>query len=216
MPKATAGPVDESTGQRSVFPQVMFLYSRDSEWQYGDGQDEQEQDGDVSEVEDLARQTFSSNMLDCEEMEMVEEGEGQEGLEEAESNELDEDEWEVEPQTDATAYLHSVRAEAEGLPALTYITDDVHSPKKLLMEITGPSESDNLWQSQFLQYYKSLRETFANTPEPNLSQGELDALLHIDPNNRPNTSNQEDRLWRLKTLDQPSVTLLSMLDHQPG
>src|SRR5437762_4570748 len=102
----------------------------------------------------------------------------------------------------------------EGLPALTYITDDVHSPKKLLMEITGPSESDNLWQSQFLQYYKSLRETFANTPEPNLSQGELDALLHIDPNNRPNTSNQEDRLWRLKTLDQPSVTLLSMLDHQ--
>jgi hypothetical protein len=59
-----------------------------------------------------------------------------------------------------------------------------------------------------------MRTTLASAPEPDLSQDELDSLLHIDPNKRPANSNQEDGLWRLKTMDKPSITLLSMLDHQ--
>jgi hypothetical protein len=216
--KYTAGPIDELTGQRLAFPQVVSLPERDSEWHY-DEDDVEEDNSGVSEMEDLVEQTYSSDMIsngvymDVDGDDVVQEIEE----EEEEVGEMEEDEWEVEPQTEAIAYLHSVRTEAETLPALTYVPQlgnggevQKQSPSKT----NTPANSDNRWQTQFLQYYNNLRETIINVPEPNLSQDELDALLHINPNNRPNTSGQEDGLWRLKTLDQPSITLLSMLDHQ--
>ena len=215
-PKSTAGPIDESTGQRLAFPQVVFLSERDSEWRY-DEDDGEEDNGGVSEMEDLVEETYSSDMLiNSNEVEM---GDGDDVVEEGEEevSEVEEDEWEVEPQTEAIAYLHSVRTEAEGLPAMTYVpqlANGVNVQKESPTKTNASANSDNRWQTQFLQYYNNLRETIINAPEPNLSQDELDALLHINPNNRPNTSAQEDGLWRLKTLDQPSITLLSMLDHQ--
>lgn len=217
--KSTAGPIDESTGQRLAFPQVASLSVRDSEWQY-DEDDKEEDNGGVSEMEDLLEGTYNSDMfMNSNEVDMDNGDDADERVEEEEEEvgEMEEDEWEVEPQTEAIAYLHSVRAEAEGLPAMTYVPQKVNGvdvQKQSSPKTKTPADSDNLWQTQFLQYYSNLRETIINAPETNISQDELDALLHINPNNRPNTSDQEDRLWRLKTFDQPSVTLLSMLDHQ--
>jgi hypothetical protein len=217
--RSTAGPIDESTGQRSVFPQVVSLSGRDSEWRY-DEDDMEGDNGGVSEMEDLVEETHSSDMLIS--FNEVDMDYGDDAVEDAEDKEeevgeIEEDDWEVEPQTEAIAYLHSVRTEAGALPAMTYVprqANGVNVQNQSPPKTTTLANSDNQWQTQFLQYYNNLRGTIINAPEPNLSQDELDTLLHIDPNNRPNTSNQEDRLWRLKTLDQPSVTLLSMLDHQ--
>jgi Survival motor neuron (SMN) interacting protein 1 (SIP1) len=219
-PKFTAGPLDETTGQRSVFPEVAALSSeRDSEWQY---------DGDENGVDEGYIEDEDSTMLDAS-VAVVDESLGprdegsEKSPEEGESDdEVEEDEWEVEPQTEAISYLHSVRAEAEGLPGLAYVAHEdpgadgvsIGSGKISPGKADSSVESENTWRTQFLKYYYTLRETIINAPEPNLSQDELDVLLHINPNKRPTTSNQEDSLWRLKTLDQPSITLLSMLDHQ--
>lgn len=211
-PKPTAGPVDESSGQRSVFPEVLPVSARDSEWRY-DASDNDEREED----KDFAEQFFSVNAPE----DGVEE-EGADGEEEeysVEEEPEDEDDWDVEPQTEAIAYLEKVRSEASGLPSLTYVPEKASqtngitsvSPKN---EPISDTESDKLWRTQFLQYYTSLREAIATAPEPTLSQPELDSLLHINPHNRPQSPDQEDRLWRLKTLDQPSILLLSMLDHQ--
>jgi hypothetical protein len=201
-----------------VFPEVVAISARDSEWRYDDS-DNDEAEIDEYEDEDLVGQTFTVDMLDAAEDGAQEEAydEDEELNEEDESE--DEDDWDVEPQTEAIAYLEKVRSEASGLPSLTYVpeqpsqTNGISSipPKK---EVIFDTESDKVWRTQFLQYYTSLRETIATTPEPILSQPDLDSLLHINPHNRPHTPHQEDRLWRLKTLDQPSVLLLSMLDHQ--
>src|SRR5271156_1489879 len=63
-PKATAGPMDESTGQRSVFPEVVAASTRDSEWRYDDS-DNDEAEIDQYEDEDLLGQTFTADMLDA-------------------------------------------------------------------------------------------------------------------------------------------------------
>jgi len=211
-PKPTAGPVDESSGQRSVFPEVLPVSARDSEWRY-DASDNDEREED----EDFAEQFFSVNAPeDGVEEEGVDDEEEEYSVEEGPE---DEDDWDVEPQTEAIAYLEKVRSEASGLPSLTYVPEKASqtngitsvSPKN---EPISDTESDKLWRTQFLQYYTSLREAIATAPEPTLSQPELDSLLHINPHNRPQSPDQEDRLWRLKTLDQPSILLLSMLDHQ--
>jgi hypothetical protein len=211
-PKPTAGPVDESSGQRSVFPEVLPVSARDSEWRY-DASDNDEREED----EDFAEQFFSVNAPeDGVEEEGVDDEEEEYSVEEGPE---DEDDWDVEPQTEAIAYLEKVRSEASGLPSLTYVPEKASqtngitsvSPKN---DPISDTESDKLWRTQFLQYYTSLREAIATAPEPTLSQPELDSLLHINPHNRPQSPDQEDRLWRLKTLDQPSILLLSMLDHQ--
>lgn len=225
--KATAGPVDESTGQRSVFPEVVALSTRDSEWRYNED-DEEDDDAEMEEdeeTEELVGQTFTIDMLDT-----TEDGVGEEDDDDDEEGEVveegeieEEDNWEIEPQTEAIAYLESVRSEASGLPSLTYVlqhhtqepsqTNGI-TPKSPSNEPAADNVRDNLWRTQFLKYYTNLRETIATAPETNLSQDELDSLLNINPYHRPHTPDQEDRLWRLKTLDQPSVVLLSMLDHQ--
>jgi len=221
--KATAGPVDESTGQRSVFPEVVAPSTRDSEWRYDDSDDEDEVMDDDEENEDFVGKTFTFNMLDTTE-DGVEEGEeeDEEGdIIEGEGIE-DEDDWEVEPQIEAIAYLESVRSEASVLPALTYVPQQPppfsqmngSTSKPPSNESTPDNEADDLWRAQFLKYFVALRETIVSAPEPILSQDQLDSLLNINPKYRPQTPDQEDRLWRLKTLDQPTVLLLSMLDHQ--
>ena len=220
-PKTTAGPLNGSTGQRSVFPEVVSLSVRDSEWHYGDEEEEEELDFEGEEQADGCDMLTSvDDVMMTDGSEILEEAIESLNEEDKGDEEMEEDEWEVEPQTEAIAYLHSVRNQAEALPSLTYITEQANSAalskgtRQSSVEIDPPTESENIWQTQFLQYYNTLRETFANAPEPNLSQNELDELLHIDPNNRPETSDQEDRLWRLKTLDKPSIILLSMLDYQ--
>ena len=219
-PKATAGPVDESTGQRSVFPEVVTVSARDSEWRY-DASDGGDAEFDDYDDEDLVGQTFTVDMLDATEDNVEEDGNVEDEVlnEEEEPEDEDEDDWDVEPHTEAIAYLEKVRSEASGLPSLTYVPEKPSQingitsipPKN---DPISDTESDKLWRTQFLQYYNSLRATIATAPEPILSQPELDSLLHINPHNRPQTPDQEDRLWRFKTLDQPSVLLLSMLDHQ--
>ena len=219
-PKFTAGPLDETTGQRSVFPEIATLSSgRDSEWQY-DGDENVSDEGYLGD-EDLTLQDASVAMV-TEISALQDEGDEESREESVSEDEMEEEEWEVEPQTEAIAYLHSVRAEAEGLPPLVYIAHENHGVDGVSIEngtispvkAESSVETENLWRTQFMNYYDTLRETIANAPEPNLSQDELDIMLHINPNKRPTTSNQEDGLWRLKTLDEPSVTLLSMLDHQ--
>ena len=225
--KATAGPVNESTGQRSVFPEVVALSTRDSEWRYDDDEDGDDDDAEMDEdeeTEELVGQTFTIDMLDTAEDGVEEEDDDDEEGELVEEVEIEEeDNWEVEPQTEAIAYLESVRSEASGLPSLTYVPQhhtqepsqtNGTTPKSPSNEPAADNVRDNLWRTQFLKYYTSLRETIATAPEPILSQDELDSLLNINPYYRPQTADQEDRLWRLKTLDQPSVVLLSMLDHQ--
>ena len=215
-PKYTAGPLDENTGQRSVFPELLTL-KRDKEWSY-DEDVENDADEDYKDDDELVGQAFNVNSLDFgDEVEKDEDAEEskEEGMSEAEM----EDEWEMEPQTEVLAYLHSVRSEAETLPSLTYVEQaptlvnggDASSKKDLT---NGVELDEDAWRKQFLNYYHNLRITIANTPEPDFTQDELDELLHINPNRRPETSGQEDGLWRLKTLDPPSLTLLSMLDHQ--
>ena len=203
-----------------MFPEVVAVSMRDSEWRYDDYDREEAGLDQYEEDEDLLGQTFTFDTLDGEEEpadgdDVVDEDEELTGEDEDE----EEDEWDVEPQTEVIAYLQSVRSEASGLPSLTYVSELQDQPsdtssKPLSNEPTLRNESDHIWQAQFLKYYRALRETIAAAPEPILSQHELDSLLHINPYNRPQTHDQEDRLWRLKTLDQPSVLLLSMLDHQ--
>src|SRR5437762_9770252 len=60
--KNTGGPIDETTGQRSVFPEVVSLSGRDSEWRYDEDWGEEDNDG-VSEMDDLVKETYSSDML---------------------------------------------------------------------------------------------------------------------------------------------------------
>ena len=219
-PKSTAGPVDESTGQRSVFPEVVPVSVRDSEWRYDASDNDASEIDEREEDEDFVEQTFIVEKLDATEDDVEEEGANDEEEEySVEEEPEDEDDWDVEPQTEAIAYLEKVRSEASGLPSLTYVPEKPSqtngitsiSPKK---EPISETESDKLWRIQFLQYYTSLREAIATAPESILSQPELDSLLNINPHYRPQTPDQEDRLWRLKTLDQPSILLLSMLDHQ--
>ena len=217
-PSYTAGPLDEHTGQRSVFPELVTQSKRDSEWGYDEEEADDQDDGGYEEGnDDLTGQTFNLNDLDF--AEDMEEEVGEE-LEEEESMEedMEDDEWEVEPQTDVLAYLHSVRAEAETLPSLSYVSQEAVLINGIDIKDVDSSLSNRVhedaWRQQFLGYYKDLRTTIAEAPEPILSQDELDKLLHINPNRRPETSAQEDGLWRLKTLDQPSIALLSMLDHQ--
>jgi hypothetical protein len=221
-PSYTVGPIDEHSGQRSVFPDLVKQSRiRDSEWHYDDQDDDNQED----QKEDFTGQTFTLDQLDFnmegdEEEDDIEQVEGEgEGL-------VDED-WEVEPQENALAYLHSVRLEAETLPSLSYVSNE-QSERLTIEETTAEigklngvdetlsrrTEVDDIWRTQFLTYYNNLRSTILSAPEPNLTQDELDELLHINPNNRPITSDQEDGLWRRKTQDEPSITLLAMLDHQ--
>jgi Survival motor neuron (SMN) interacting protein 1 (SIP1) len=222
-PKTTAGPLNESTGQRPVFPEVVSSSVRDSEWRYADVEAEDEEEVDFGFEEPIGGNDILTSADDAmtDGLELHD-GNIEDADEEEEPDEEieDEEEWQVEPQTEAIAYLHSVRNEAKGLPSLIYVPKETkgvhlqhgtsHSPP----DSNSNTECESRWQTQFLQYYYTLRETIANAPEPNLSQDELDELLHINPNYRPEKPDQEDRLWRLKTIDQPSVTLLSMLDHQ--
>src|SRR5438552_1077906 len=202
-PKNTEGPIDKWTGQRLVFPEVVSVSGRDSEWRYDEDLGEKDNDG-VSEMEGLIKETYSSDMLTTSDKTGMHYGDSAVEDEEEEENEVgevEEDEWEVEPQTEAIAYLQSVRAEAVALPAVTYVPQretDASVQKSSPAKTKPPTKSNNLWETQFLQYYSNLRETLINAPEPNLSQDELDDLLHINPHNRPDTSSQEDRLWRLK------------------
>jgi hypothetical protein len=226
----TAGPINETTGQRSVFPEVVGISpgrntKRDREWQYeeeveNDTRDEeQDDDGDG-----LVGQTFNFGDLDW----SIEEESTWEDGEESNENEFSDgevvDEWDVEPQTEALAYLSSVRTEAESLPSLTYDpqqtqpppTNGISVPPKLEPSKNAAIANDDNdeWKTQFLEYYANLRKDISTAPTPNLPQDKLDKLLHINPYNRPQTAAQEDSLWRHKTLDQPSLKLLSMLDHQ--
>src|SRR5436190_9303498 len=95
--KNTGGPIDETTGQRSVFPQVVSLSGRDSEWRYDEDRGEADNDDGVSETKDFVNQTYSSDMsMDSDEMEM---GHGSAAVEndeeeENEVSEVEEDEWE--------------------------------------------------------------------------------------------------------------------------
>jgi hypothetical protein len=182
----------------------------------------------------LVGQTFSFDQLDFGEEEDEQAAEEEEGEEEESSDErlgavigeVEDDEWEVEPQTEALAYLQTVRNEAELLPALRYVPQEIHNANGIngVNGINGsknPPEASavtitktNPWKTQLLQYYTTLRTTIANSETPNFTQDELDSLLHINPSKRPTTSSEEDSLWRLKTLDTPSIALLSMLDHQ--
>jgi Survival motor neuron (SMN) interacting protein 1 (SIP1) len=225
----TAGPIDEHRGQRSVFPEVVKPeHTRDTEWLYdGDNADEEpdigEEDFDEEELgeEDLTGQTFTLDELDFGEDEDEDEGEV----------ELVDEAWEVEPQGAALEYLQNVRSEADALPNLTYVpdrpdaaiqeptADEAQRPNgdnafhAYSVHVTASEENDG-WRTQFLSYYTNLRQTIASAPEPNLTQDELDSLLHINPHRRPTTSVEEDGLWRNKTLELPSVSLLAMLDHQ--
>jgi Survival motor neuron (SMN) interacting protein 1 (SIP1) len=221
-PGATAGPLNDTTGQRSAFPQLAPT-ERDSEWQYD--QDEETEDGvEDEDPEDVEMDGWEDTVEEGIRDEEYQYDDGEEEGEEDEKEGEDE-EWDVEPQSEAIAYLFSVRNEAEGLPALTYIPPNsvtntntangtpTATPSKLSKPIP-PSSEGNPWETQFLTYYTSLRETIATHTPPTLTQPELDLLLHINPSNRPTTSSQEDSLWRLKTLDPPSLTLLTMLDHQ--
>jgi hypothetical protein len=236
----TAGPFDEVSGQRSVFPQLVSQPSRrDTEWRYDDQEEEAEYEEEYQEEDDeeyqeeyqdkgLVGQTFSLKELQYDvEEEMHGHDDEADLLNEKDpgniSGSIDEDEWEEEPQTEVIAYLQTVRTEAEALPSLVYdprARNGVNgigqnkATTRTPAEPTPSPEVDNPWRTQFLTFYKSMRVTLASVPEPDLSQNELDSLLHIDPNNRPQNSNQEDGLWRLKTMDKPSITLLSMLDHQ--
>jgi len=227
-PAYSAAPLDENTGQQPAFPELVVPSKRDTEWSYDmeEAEIEEEEEGrEEEEEDDLVGQTFSLAELDFGEgmeEEEEEEEEVEEGAEDQEMSEGEvEDEWDVEPQTEALAYLHSVRAEAEKLPSLTYVAHKGHltsgrKPAETVINgITNGSISEpHSWRDQFLGYYNDLRITIAEAPEANLTQDELDELLHIDPNRRPESSAQEDGLWRIKTLDLPSITLLSMLDHQ--
>ena len=116
--------MDEHTGQRSVFPELVTQSKRDSEWDYDEEEADYQDDGEYEEGnDDLAGQTF--NLNDLEFTEDMEEEDSEE-LHEDESMEedMEEDEWEIEPQTDVLAYLHSVRAEAETLPSLSYVSQE--------------------------------------------------------------------------------------------
>ena len=216
-----ASPQRDATGEQSV---SFNETPRDSEWLYdedhGEGKQENSKvEGPVEEevVLDEWEDPWNNIVEDDDSLEQgIYRGIPVEEMEEDE-------EWDIEPQTEALAYLHSVRAEASALPSVAYIVQQppqlntIESPKGEELPTVqngSPSDTDHSWQLQFLKYYNNLRETFASAPEPNLSQDELDELLHINPRNRPSTSDEEDRLWRLKTLDEPSVTLLSMLDHK--
>lgn len=227
-PGVTAGPVNESTGQRSVFPQLVSARETDFEWQYGqdpeglaNGDDEQfleDVDGDVDVNGEYQYDDAMGDAVRDGEYQYEEEEEENEG-EEEEQTDGDDGEWDVEPQTEAIAYLFQVRTEAETLPAMTYLPPQPTSgpdtsPSKTPQQSKLPSNEANLWETQFLSYYTSLRKTISTHPQPTLTQPELDTLLHINPRSRPTTSTQEDALWRLKTLDPPSLTLLAMLDHQ--
>jgi len=207
----SAGRVDESSGQRSAFPQLTESYPRDTEWRY-----DASEDNDVKEDRD---DDFSVG--DEEQEEDVEQAD-----EEEDGEVVEVDEWEVEPHAEALAYLYAVRSEADALPSLTYVSrepamSDSNSVSQQGNDSTeavtegtdGPDGSEDPWQSQFMTYYNNLRTTIATAPEPNFSQEELDVLFHINPDARPETSADEDRVWRLKTLDEPSLALLSMLDH---
>jgi Survival motor neuron (SMN) interacting protein 1 (SIP1) len=221
-PSVTAGPLSDTTGQRSVFPQLVPA-ARDSEWQYD--QDEETADGVEEEYpEDVAMDGWEDLLEEGMQDEEYEYDEGEVEEEEEEKEGEDED-WDVEPQTEAIAYLFSVRNEAEGLPALTYVPANTVTDPNTANGIPAatpskpskpnpPSSERNPWEAQFLTYYTSLRESIATHTPPTLTQPELDDLLHINPSKRPTTSSEEDSLWRLKTLDPPSLTLLSMLDHQ--
>jgi len=235
--KYTAGRTSENSGQRSAFPEVAPQSSiRDTEWRYDD-EEVHEPDGDGHNGENepyeediLVGQTFSFDQLDFgeEENEEVEEDEEEysDGGPGAVIGEVEDDEWDVEPQTEALAYLQTVRNEAESLPALRYVPLEVQKANGVngVSEVNGSespptasatnSTRTDSWRAQFLQYYKTLRTTIADAETPNYTQDELDSLLNINPYRRPTTSSEEDSLWRLKTLDTPSVALLSMLDHQ--
>ena len=233
-PSVTAGPLNESTGQRSVFPQLVSTHERDSEWQY-DGEDdeggpengvEESADGMHREVELNERYGYDDTIGDQgRDEEYQYDVEGKDEQDEESDEEENQEDWEVEPQTEAIAYLFSVRNEAENLPTMTYITPQPTTDglprtaqSKAPQQSNPPSAANQArqtpWESQFLEYYRSLRHSIATHPEPQISQPELDALLHINPHNRPTTASQEDTLWRLKTLDPPSLDLLAMLDHQ--
>jgi hypothetical protein len=241
----TAGPLSENSGQRSAFPELVpQSTSRDPEWRYDDeegtheraeSRENVEHEGSYNE-DDLVGQTFSFDQLDFGEEDEEYEEEEEEGFADgrpgAVIGEVEDDEWEVEPQTEALAYLEKVRNEAESLPALRYTPQEVPQtniptgiakvngfhevngtdPKKPSKPIES-TETDP-WKTQFLQYYTTLRKTISETPFPCLTQPELDSLLNINPYNRPTTSSDEDRLWRLKTLSPPSLTLLAMLDQK--
>jgi Survival motor neuron (SMN) interacting protein 1 (SIP1) len=224
----TAGPLNESTGQRSAFPQVVSSSAqRDNEWEYeennyyNESEEGQEFNGEaIDDQFDMSIEDYNDPEDEIDEMQggVVD---GEDASEIDEEGVGDEEEWEAEPQTVAISYLESVRTEAEALPSLTYV--DHLSTSNDTQQVNGisedkpktyPAHRDPEWKAGFLKYYMALRETLATAPEPNLSQDELDVLLHINPNKRPTQSFEEDALWRLKTLDRPSVTLLSMLDHQ--
>lgn len=224
-PSVTAGPLDEGTGQRSAFPQVVSLsFGRDTEWHYdSEGGEDDTGEYEDGELLDEADSFVGFDGYDEMTKDVYEDEPPEQAEEEVAPEPVDDDEWEVEPQTEAIAYLQSVRAEAENLPSIAYV-ETPRAPKQsgtnVRNEAERPAEpasstkSDDVWRDQFLEYYRNLRETFANAPEPNLSQNELDDLFRLDVNNRPETSDQEDRIWRLKTFDSPSITLLSMLDHR--
>jgi hypothetical protein len=221
----TAGPLDEATGQRSVFPQLVSQpQERDTEWRYGDeGEEEEQAEADYEEEyeeNELVGQTFSFGELQYDAEGADYEEEMDESWDGIEDEEIEEDEWDIEPQTEVLSYLQTVRTEAESLPSLVYVPQPSNGTNGINHSTSSNSinpsslEIDNPWRTQFLTFYKNMRTTLASAPEPDLSQDELDSLLHIDPNKRPANSNQEDGLWRLKTMDKPSITLLSMLDHQ--
>src|SRR5438105_4105382 len=120
----TFSPLTENSGQRSAFPEVVAQSSpRDSEWRYDDEvecEDPEESmenlDEAYEEDDDLVGQTFSFNQLDFGEEEEEYEEEEEEGSSDerpprAVIGEVEDDEWEVEPQTEALAYLQNVRNE---------------------------------------------------------------------------------------------------------
>jgi len=203
----------QTTTQRSIFQQTNHTYSaRDEEYVYEKEampdvtyteEDYNEEEWEENEAEEEAvngRQAFDIDGLVAE-------------------NGYEDDEWDVQPQTEAIAYLRSVRDEAKGLPSMAYVSRPVIQPVKPvssngITKTLTRSAAQVAWESQFLKYYTTLRQQIAETPQPNFTQEELDELLHINPDRRPTTSSDEDGLWRIKTLDLPSLDLLSMLDHQ--
>ena len=221
-PSVTAGPLDDSTGQRSVFPQTVLASTRrDNEWEYDEGGEEK----DPAEDDEIVGPSFIEDGAIYEEMEEDSAAASDLSGEDQDAQYLYDEasghEWQEEPQTEAIAYLQSVRMEAESLPTLTYVDHLIPSggPERIPKDAdtrakdTVPTQHNEQWKTQFLGYYVSLRETLANVPVPNFSQEELDSLLHINPNRRPTKSSEEDGLWRVKTIDRPSLPLLSMLDH---
>src|SRR5262245_53726044 len=111
----SAGRVDESSGQRSAFPQLTESYPRDTEWRY-----DASEDNDVKEDrdDDFSGQTFRLDQLDFSVGDEEQEEDVEQADEEEDGEVVEVDEWEVEPHAEALAYLYAVRSEADALPSL--------------------------------------------------------------------------------------------------